>query len=504
MLGPEPLMRNTKRKRVADWTLDDHFRFCESVEKTYESLLDTLDTLVYRNFSKRQQKAIIDFQYILASTLQRIGLQNASLKKRERALIKGKVRYNKGWFAASMARIRKLREHLERYSWHGKSIGDSFAYAFYAQSLHRLEEHRNLASPGKFFTNGYGGAGELEFIKQARKIGKYFLLYHSITNILTIGDLSLVCLETGEIVAVGELKTDTPEFGEGGVVALKIQCVFVAGFDIGAELMTLEGSTFASDQDFSDFSNRVGAKQMDRMDEMFQSKVPVAKVDANLGPVNSTPKQIAEDILCRLAGRDMAAAARINDSLVALAVKIPKSMERRWRSGLNAKKACSETGVLKLVGETVAPRSGEANYNQLILAEVAPGASLRGTPPLYWWLGAGLFREIVLNRVYMLTLFNPARLLHHLLDEGFEIEPDPTAKTIAYKFKLRVQSGQEKGTVWFHDFETFRFLAQIWLIDEAAIKRMLTVITNRIKEISTSRPSEIKYTLDLHQFFRSV
>ena len=76
---------------------------------------------------------------------------------------------------------------------------------FYRDSIEELEKHYEHSDNG-LFVSGIGGIGEIEFIKANPTINGYLVLYHSITNMLRIGDFSL-CSLTGKMVGIGEIKS---------------------------------------------------------------------------------------------------------------------------------------------------------------------------------------------------------------------------------------------------------------------------------------------------------
>jgi len=151
-------------------------------------------------------KSIIDFQIDLAEILVDIEKFRQKLLAEEKRL-KGNMRkYKKEWFIARMKTLAHYRKVLLKLNIIGKSIGDAFVFWFYRFDLELLNEHFNhkrIIYPPL----GIGGTGELEFVRNIRMIDNKIGIYHGITNILRIGDVSFFDFEKLNIVSIGEIKT---------------------------------------------------------------------------------------------------------------------------------------------------------------------------------------------------------------------------------------------------------------------------------------------------------
>ena len=151
-------------------------------------------------------KSIVDFQIDLADILVDIEKFRQKIVKEEKRLKKNIARYKKDWFITRMKTLAHYRKVLLKFNVMGKSIGDAFVFWFYRFDLELLNEHfnheRTLYPP-----LGIGGIGELEFVRKIRIVDGKIGIYHGITNILRIGDVSFFDIKNLNIVSIGEIKT---------------------------------------------------------------------------------------------------------------------------------------------------------------------------------------------------------------------------------------------------------------------------------------------------------
>jgi len=88
----------------------------------------------------------------------------------------------------------------------GREIGDIFAWPWYQNNRDLLVRHLEHPKSGSL-PPGIGGAGEVSLIKRYQMLHGSFILYHGITNLLRIGDISFIDLEKQLVESIAELKT---------------------------------------------------------------------------------------------------------------------------------------------------------------------------------------------------------------------------------------------------------------------------------------------------------
>ena len=180
--------------------------FNEKVEEIEKELREV--ALVMLEFKKGISisiDTISDFQVTLAECLYKAMSIYNDISKKEKDYIKIKKSLETGAFSEKMKNWKKQKFEIKELINTGKSLGDALAYMFYRDSIEELEKHYEHSDNG-LFVSGIGGIGEIEFIKANPTINGYLVLYHSITNMLRIGDFSL-CSLTGKVVGIGEIKS---------------------------------------------------------------------------------------------------------------------------------------------------------------------------------------------------------------------------------------------------------------------------------------------------------
>ena len=172
-------------------------------DSTFSKCFDTLMQMKAGEIGDAQ--ALITFQPDLASCMLNIMNYYHQLCSDEQKYIDEKASYQREEFSELMSGIATKRKALKKLISIGKLLGDGFAWFFYRNSTPQLRKHLEHSTNG-LFPNGIGGEGEVEFIKRNQNIDGYFVVYHSITSMLRIGDFSL-CSIDGTVVAIGELKS---------------------------------------------------------------------------------------------------------------------------------------------------------------------------------------------------------------------------------------------------------------------------------------------------------
>lgn len=155
---------------------------------------------------------IVRFQPRLATMLFELTRTYRMIHREKEALISRKAAYSDAWFRRQTKFLASQQELLNMAISIGKGLGDAFACLFYHHDREFLAEH--LTKQPVFHSSpGVGGSVELEFAKNVPLIGGYFLLHHCTTNILRLGDISLIDRKTGRVAGLGEIKAGQPESG---------------------------------------------------------------------------------------------------------------------------------------------------------------------------------------------------------------------------------------------------------------------------------------------------
>ena len=176
----------------------------EEIKKALREL--ALIILNLKRGANLEEYKFINFQTNLAEYLYNAMSLYREISQKEREYIEMKESLDKKVFLEKMQKWKNQKLEVKEVINIGKSIGDSFAYIFYRDSIEELEKHYKHPDNG-LFVSGIGGRGEIEFIKENPTIDGYLVVYHSITNMLRIGDFS-VCSLDGKVIGTGEIKSE--------------------------------------------------------------------------------------------------------------------------------------------------------------------------------------------------------------------------------------------------------------------------------------------------------
>jgi hypothetical protein len=170
-------------------------------EVTFEKCWDILVQMAIGN----PNDGFFEFQPTLGASLLRLEQLYQDIASERRRLIRRKGYLSPSWFRKRQRALAGHQQTIRHAMYIGRAIGDAFAWYFYQSSAALLGEH--LAWPEVEFPTGEGGIGEVGFVQNVQSFEGQFILYHSITSILRIGDISLFDLNGRRITALGEVKS---------------------------------------------------------------------------------------------------------------------------------------------------------------------------------------------------------------------------------------------------------------------------------------------------------
>src|SRR5215204_1890587 len=174
----------------------------DRVEKDYEQAWSLLTTFK----SKDDPGKLLDFQPLLTRILAELSDAFRRVSRRRRYLIHNKTRYKRDWFTAQQRCLAHRQTMIRNAMAIGRTLGDAFAWVFYQNDHELLEKHRAYQFI-ELIPPGIGGKGECEFVHRVRGIPGAYILYHGITSILRMGDVSFIDLKTFRVCGFGEIKT---------------------------------------------------------------------------------------------------------------------------------------------------------------------------------------------------------------------------------------------------------------------------------------------------------
>ena len=372
----------------------------------------------------------------------------------------------------------------------GKCIGDAFAWFFYQRDRHYLAEH--LVLPSQIHTPpGIGGAGELEFVKNVHVVNGYFVLYHGNTNILRLGDLTLIDLKSFRVAGIGELKSQSVESGK-----LNITLLF------SGPQITLEPPNPHSEGSPTEVPRKnIGAslspsgrarlnRQMKQISDSYRqlSALPDKKLNLEMeARINSVSKFIANLKASKFQFH------QIGPGLLLVGYKgRKKSLYRRLTKSSSGSLNSKLEGVEKRVADLMATSrtdnaiiTGSLFYDTKGKARHVPGM----THPVWWPVNHRIVKSLLFQDVIVLTLYNPVHLIASLEGAGFSVE-----ETSPLTYRVTKLLGDK-----YFDIEGMSYyltMIQQYFFTEEAIVSMLSQAEEQIDEFAGGAPARIELHIE--------
>jgi len=480
-------MANKKEvKRIIDWS-----------EKRYSRCWDAL--IIIKEFKNNGFKGndvgeLLNFQIILGETLFKIQEYYEKTKKEWNILKKKRTKSQH-----DINRLKEIGKYLNiliDLIKIGKSLGDAFVWFFYQKEqeilVHHLQQQDNFHP-----TIRLGGFGELEFLRRAVKLDNHTItLYHGITNILRIGDVSYFNLKEFKIVGYGELKTQK---------ANDDNCINVKLYTFGdKELMPFAKWDKSNKEDDSKkekaeeeyFDQERLDRQIERIvetlklsDEIKSNKLG-NKVVGSIKYHDEIAKSLAELPLNHFAHK------KVSDGLIITAMK----SNRKKLSSIFLKGIADSQEVVVQNDEKFKSLLDEIQYenfieNDRMITPITPadetnGEWVIGSKPLFWeQIDNEVLKGIYFSKIVVLTTYNPIYLMMKIKDLGFVF-------TLDKKKKLKVTLDLGEYKLRLENPFYFINLAKKYLVSEEAIVDIIRQTVEGVKSKEIKGNTMIKMIIN--------
>lgn len=413
----------------------------EESDKVYNTCWDTLCALKQVRINENFADSIFNFQIDLARFLFKIENLRQEIKNEEKRISSNKNKYDYNWFVKRLKTLSNYKKALFALTILGKSLGDAFAWWFYRFDLELLNEHsdheRTLHPP-----LGIGGTGELEFIDRFRHLQEKFVIYHGITNILRIGDVSFFDFRKNNIVSIGEIKTK-----ESGLNLININLIMFGpksrkGFSVeNKEAKKLEIDYFDKERLGRQINTMIKALKV-----YDQPESPIEKIEDKYHS-----KEVEK--LFMISSSSKLSYLQVSDGLLLSAIKT-KSQNSKSKFLDNVPFIQKEKDKIEGVSYLSKITKKDSEYNSLIFGglqynEKGFNNFTRGSIPLFWMaINNDILKEIYFYEFQVFTLFNPIHLIEKIIEQGINIESN------FYKNGFSVKS-QNKPYMKLESFDLF-------------------------------------------------
>jgi hypothetical protein len=332
----------------------------------------------------------------------------------EKKIIFNKGNYKRTWFKKYLKTLSTYRDAINSVLLIGKCIGDAFVWFFYRSEFNQLKEH--LKHERTFhLPNGIGGKGEQEFVNNIRHIQNYFVIYHGITNILRIGDVSLFDLKKFKLVAIGDLKTKLKGDNQLDVDVFFIGPEKMDFKDIPKLKEPIEKPYFDRDRRYrqikfvSDSFKTIKEKQEDT-NVTIEGNYYYSDIEALHQKTRTTKFSLHQ----------------VSQGLIIAGIKVRHRTFKHMflkTTKLNLPKHDSN-----FVEEVKKILKSDSQQNCIIIGSFMYNSNKKenvtfGSIPLFWFpINNEILKEIYFQKFKIVTIFNPAHIIEEIQGKGINID----------------------------------------------------------------------------------
>jgi hypothetical protein len=435
------------------------------------------------------KSALVSFQPTLGTALYKLeSLYNAVCKEAS-GLARRKSDFNPKWLRRRTQTLIGYKHLIQETVDVGKVLGDSFAWIFYKNSHELLRKHHEQQS-NPHPPTGTGGRGEIEFVRRMPRLGRHFVLAHSITTFLRLGDVSFIDLEGYTVDAIGELKTKAE-----GDTKLLITLILVGPKPKRMELpqppVNQSGESPPADPLPPQLLERLN-RQLERMEGSF------APPDKNrmLPPFRIEDSPLNYSKLAELYRRSSEKTwGHIKADRGLLIVGLKRRGDSLYKR-LTAKSAAINNRNLSRVGQAtkeILDSSLQDNGMHLGWLVYPPRGRYilqLGMQPVFWWrLGIDVIEALLFKRFMAMSIYNPAFLMSDLRSSGLEVVKNASGEIQIWK-PIGERRYEVRGVPYFLG------LVQKHLIPDKSVVNIICKFVEAVEKADFKHPASVDMHLD--------
>lgn len=451
----------------------------EDVKKVIDEadgiLSDCFEMLAaFRHAKENSGRVLQDFQPKLAECLYNLMQFYHDLQAEKKQLISLKKEYDKDKFSQLMSTNADYIKVVNKAIVVGKNLGDAFAWFFFLENRSELDKHFSHEPTG-LYVSGIGGLGELEFVKNVKQIDGLYVIYHGITSMLRIGDFSLYDLDHG-IVGVGELKTSR----DGDKLTVN------ASITAKTPIRDINFNNYTSNIDFESHLNEL------------QKSFPTIKKQVSMHSelMNIKSAEHSDDFLTTYEyelidqlSKERPISINSDNSLLLYA---QWSQYDDLFSALNEKESQEPPQELyQRAQELIFPLS---EHNRFIVSSLNTQVTLLSIPLLWWDIEEKACKALYFNKMVILTIFNPAKLLQCFIDDGFTVSGEGELD------KTEIQKIQGNHRIAIGNFESLCYLIIHSLMKTETVYECQKKLTTAMELGEITLNSKIEMQIHLNSF----
>jgi hypothetical protein len=390
--------------------------FINSAEKELDKLWSVLESLKTYSTTKTDKNSafehVADFQVELAKVLFKVEHEYQFNAKTHMLLKRSRRTYKTyGEYRALDVQCKQIKEVLDAMISFGRSLGDAFAWPFYSKEQDVLMSHYRQQPSRMAVTTG--GWCELEFIKTRRFINDQIVIYHNITNMLRIGDVSMWGGPNKALTGIGEIKSKKLD---GGKVNVQLEVLghkkIVVPFPVNAPTKKSQ-MTYANDDRHR--------KQLQKIVKTFEyldhtngdTSISRYDFDSYYSKINQAIKTTDKCTLTLLDRGLILICSRNKQERFA-----DRILGADFQMELDQRKVSE-----KLDAILTARRYNEILFRTIHYRPDRQANIVPGTRPLFWsGLDLDVLKDIYYGKVHLFTYYNPGHLMCDIESLGFDFD----------------------------------------------------------------------------------
>lgn len=465
--------------------------------KQTKDIIDSIEPVllksweVFLNFKKNRINDSniedhIEFQFNLAEAIFKLEEYRENIYKVKKELIAIKKKCAETYFNKRIKELSKYIEFINQPISVAKSIGDGYVWIFYYNNQDLLLKHyRNPAVP--HIRYNIGGKGELTFVKSLKVFQGNLIIYHGITNILRIGDISFFDLDKGKITSLGEIKTEKIEDKQ---IKLSLHLVTLKNDNsFNFKDININREMNKNPQWIKNRLNRQINKMTSAFDEI--SKVNIKEKLFIKGCINyhKLEKYYSNARIKK------PSIGKFDDGLILMILKQRKSKLSTRIMKTPDITFLNKIDILNMFQDILLKdKENHILFNFIHYDIKSKIALIPGTIPLTWWpIDNDIIKEIIFFKIILCCIFNLGSIINKLKNKGYEFHHDKKNKHFYMKIK------NQNGYLILENIGYYINLIRYYLVDETSIINMIDETIKIIKKqnIKTTTKVNLEYYQNL-------
>jgi len=404
--------------------------FDDTINEAEDELNKCWDILCsIKNYSPSNKTVhnLINFQEYLASPLSKLSKLHYKLVRYKKNLIKRKNELSKKWFKDKLKLIANFEEINKETIKIGKSLGDAFVWRFLDNDRTSLEELIGRET-NFYLPNRIGGFGELEFIKSVKHINKNLVIYNSLTNLLTIGDFSLINLKNNKFVGFGEIKAGKSETNKLNLTIRLVGDETLKELEIPIKKNAQKEFNYELPKNIDEKLEKQSKKIITFLSK--EIKEPDDKIKFYISDISSELKIGIQSIR----DNDFYQKIITGNRLLVIYKNESLTLHQKFAKGKLKPNLLNKIDAFTQNAKDLLIEDSEKNH--IMIGDLDPSRIMKSSRPIFWnSIDCEILRKIYFHDVLILFVYNIESLFQKLISIGFEVKYSKYLDEVLVTFK---------------------------------------------------------------------